>query len=260
MSKETKNNMQFCEYSDISFRAFVNSVKQADITTRKKGIIDSVLSTYEFPIKTLLCVGFNPAVMHMHDSIQVTFTQVDTRAAQWIQQMRAGTQVIDWQDLLPGQTTYDLIIAVDEFLTFAETDIDQQTNLAKLCTLCSGIMITTLRDYKNMDFKDREFSAPALIRTPTDPLIFLEHHEYDPTDHNSWSRTVYEIQNTKLIKYGKFFCRNMFFKQCAKFSIDAGARNFLVHNNIMYKSMLKKNYEHVISMRFDHNGYIQSSR
>jgi hypothetical protein len=34
----------------------------------------------------------------------------------------------------------------------------------------------------------------------------------------------------------------------------------LIHKNIMYKSLIKKNYEHVISMRFAKNGYNQSSR
>jgi len=43
----------------------------------------------------------------------------------------------------------------------------------------------------------------------------------------------------------------MFFKQLAKFSIDAGAVNFLVHKNLMYKSLIKKNYEHVVSIQFE---------
>ena len=36
----------------------------------------------------------------------------------------------------------------------------------------------------------------------------------------------------------------------AKFSIDAGANNFYVHKNLMYKSLIKKNYEHVITISF----------
>jgi hypothetical protein len=57
-----------------------------------------------------------------------------------------------------------------------------------------------------------------------------------------------------------FNCRQMFFKQCAKFSIDAGAQDFLIHKNIMYKSLIKKNYEHVISMRFAKDGRNKTSR
>ena len=151
------------------------------------------------------------------------------------------------------------MVAVDEFLTFADTEQEQQQNISKLCGLSRGVVITTLRDYKNLDFKDREFSTPALVRTENGNRVFLEHHEHDATDRNAWRRSVYQIENQILKSYVGFQCRNMFFKQCAKFSIDAGAREFLVHNNIMYKGMIKKNYEHVISMRFG-NGYKQSSR
>jgi hypothetical protein len=42
----------------------------------------------------------------------------------------------------------------------------------------------------------------------------------------------------------------MYFKQMANFSITAGARQFYVHKNLMYKSLIKKNYEHVISISF----------
>jgi len=45
----------------------------------------------------------------------------------------------------------------------------------------------------------------------------------------------------------------MYFKQLAKFSLDNGASNFIVHKNLMYKGLVKKNYEHVISITFDGN-------
>lgn len=251
--------MQFLEYSDIGFQAFSKSLKQAEIIARKKEVIDSVLVGYKSPIKSVLCIGFNPAVLALTNA-SVAFTQVSETAEQWIQANASQASVIAWDDLLMNQSKFDLVIAVDEFLTFAETEAEQQNNLTKLCGLSQGLVITTIRDYKNLDFKDREFSAPALVRTDEGSRIFLEHHEYDPTDRNSWQRTVYEIQDGQLKTYGHFLCRNMFFKQCAKFSIDAGARNFLVHNNIMYKGMIRKNYEHVISMRFEQNGHFQTGR
>jgi hypothetical protein len=65
---------------------------------------------------------------------------------------------------------------------------------------------------------------------------------------------VHEIADNKLITNGPYARRAMFFKQLAKFSADAGAVGFSVHKNLMYKSLIKKNYEHVISIRFDNNG------
>ena len=50
---------------------------------------------------------------------------------------------------------------------------------------------------------------------------------------------------------GRYNRRTLFFKQLAKISSDAGALNFVVHKNLMYKSLLKKNYEHVITIEFN---------
>jgi hypothetical protein len=52
-------------------------------------------------------------------------------------------------------------------------------------------------------------------------------------------------------KHGPFQRRTMFFKQMAKYTKDAGAVDFMVHKNLMYKSLIKKNYEHVISIKFE---------
>ena len=79
-------------------------------------------------------------------------------------------------------------------------------------------------------------------------------HDYDLQDRNSWNTTVHEIDNENLTVSGPFARRAVFFKQLAKFSADAGAVGFSVHKNLMYKSLIKKNYEHVISIRFDQNG------
>ena len=61
---------------------------------------------------------------------------------------------------------------------------------------------------------------------------------------------VYELYGNKSVVSGPFDRRSMFFKQMAKFSIDAGAKEFYVHKNLMYKSLIRKNYEHVISISF----------
>jgi hypothetical protein len=81
----------------------------------------------------------------------------------------------------------------------------------------------------------------------------LESHDWDLKDRTRWRSHLYEIDepSSTMKSYGVFERRTMFFKQLAKFSMDAGAMNFLVHKNIMYKSALKKNYEHVVSIQFD---------
>ena len=114
-------------------------------------------------------------------------------------------------------------------------------------------MISTIRDYKNQDFKDCEFSQPIMVRNSGENRLYLECHDWDLRDRTLWTSTVYEIADTgnTLAVYGRFQRRTMVFKQLAKFSMDAGAVNFLVHKNLMYKSLIRKNYEHVVSIQFE---------
>jgi hypothetical protein len=144
-------------------------------------------------------------------------------------------------------------VAMDEYFTFADSDQAQQDKISKICNLATAFVISTIRDYKNQDFKDREFSIPVLIRNNSASKVFTEFHDWNLSDRTRWNTTVYEIENPShvLLTYGKFERRTMFFKQLAKFSIDAGAVNFLVHKNLMYKSLIKKNYEHVVSIQFE---------
>ena len=146
-------------------------------------------------------------------------------------------------------------MALDEYFTFAKTDQEQKNNVEELSKLVSEYMITTCKDYKNQEFKDREFSVPALVRSKNDCHVYLEFHDADVHDRNSWKTNVYEIVGNKMNFSGPFDRRALFFKQLAKFTSDAGAEGFSVHKNLMYKSLIKKNYEHVISIRFDNNGY-----
>jgi hypothetical protein len=148
---------------------------------------------------------------------------------------------------------FQVVIAADEFFTYANSDQLQQNLVAEISNLVTDYVITTLRDYKNQDYRDREFSQPTVLRNDDNHMIFLEAHEADQTDRNAWSSKIYQIVNPDnvLTTYGAFQRRAMYFKQLAKFSFDAGATNFLVHKNLMYKSLIKRNYEHVISIKFN---------
>ena len=251
--------MDFINYSAIGFDAFCNSNKQDEIKRRKKEIIDSVISHYRVAPKSVLFVGFNPAMLAMDAKQQITVTQVTPNIVAYLQQQRSDIKFQEWHHISADQDQFDAVVAMDEFLTFAETDAEQLANLNKICAISSQLVITTLRDYKNQSFKDREFSIPSVVKGEQTDSLYLEYHDYDVQDRNAWQRSVYEITGSNLRVFANFNCRQMFFKQCAKFSIDAGASEFLIHKNIMYKSLIKKNYEHVISMRFA-NGHNQSSR
>ncbi|CAB4133437.1 hypothetical protein UFOVP257_192 [uncultured Caudovirales phage] len=246
--------MSFESYTDCLLRAFQSHPKSSDVVKRKQEILKGVAEFHNFVPDSVLYVGFNPAILaETANTISVTY--ISKEARDFLNEHGIQFTYIPPENLHKFQKYFESVVALDEYFTFANTDQDQRTRVEEICNLATEYMITTCKDYKNQEFKDREFSVPALIRTEESNDIYLEFHDHDIHDRNSWSTNVYEISDKNMNAVGPFDRRALFFKQLAKFTSDAGAVGFSVHKNLMYKSLIKKNYEHVISIRFDNNGH-----
>lgn len=242
----------FKSYANASFRAFSFSNKQQDLVAKKVEILEDVFEHHNFWPATMLFVGFNPAILNDWDC-KVFVTDIEDETLNWLKD-RANVIYIPREELSQHHKQVDCVIAVEEYFTFARTDADQRQLVDEICGLARELVITTLRDYKNQEFKDREFSSPSIIRNEQEYRIYLEFNNPDSQDRQLGHRTVFELGPNFANTSSGIVCRNMYFKQLAKFSMDAGAKEFLVHKNIMYKSLIKKNYEHVISIKFEQNG------
>lgn len=242
----------FTKYTDSVLSALMYSQRSAELITKKQEVIDGVYQFHNFVPSTVLFVGFSTAILSCGaDSIFVTFISDD--AQKYLKSQGINFTYISEIELSKYQKQFDVVIALEEFFTFSDNDVDQHNTVKTICDTAKEFVITTLRDYKNQNYKEREFSQSALIRNSNECMIFSEFHDWDIKDRTLWNSTVYEIDvTTNVMKsYGPFHRRTMYFKQLAKFSADAGASDFLVHKNLMYKSLIRKNYEHVISIRFD---------
>jgi protein-tyrosine-phosphatase len=243
--------MTFSNYTDAVLSALTFNPKFNDVVARKQEILDGVYRTENLDPQSILFVGFNPAILSTKAKT-VAVTEISDRAQEFLTKQGVKFNYIAPEQLSAYKKSFDCVVAMDEYFTFAESDQEQQDKIAKICNLATAFVISTVRDYKNQDYKDREFSTPALIRNSGDYKTFVELHDWDLKDRTRWNTMVYEIgKDSSLVTYGQFERRTMFFKQLAKFSMDAGAVNFLVHKNLMYKSLIKKNYEHVVSIQFE---------
>ena len=243
--------MNFATYTDATLSALTFNPKLHDQVARKQEILDGVYRTENLEPQSILFVGFSPAILSCQAKT-IAVTEISDRAQQFLTEQGVKFTYIVPEELSAYKKSFDCVIAMDEYFTFAESDQEQQDKIAKICNLATAFVISTVRDYKNQDYKDREFSTPVLIRNSGDYKTFVELHDWDLKDRTRWNTMVYEIgKDSSLVTYGQFERRTMFFKQLAKFSMDAGAVNFLVHKNLMYKSLLKKNYEHVVSIQFE---------
>jgi hypothetical protein len=242
--------MSFESYTDCLLRAYKTHTKPAEILKRKKEILEEIAEFHNFTPNKVLYVGFNPAML-VDTTKDIWLTHASQDARDFLAKNNIRFSYISEDKLSSYSKQFDCVIALDEYFTFAKNDNAQRLQVQEICSLAREYVITTCKDYKNQDFKDREFSIPALVRNSQSTEIFLEFHDHDNVDRNSWKTMVYQISNQSLIFSEPFARRAMFFKQLAKFSHDAGATGFNVHKNLMYKSLIKKNYEHVISIRFD---------
>lgn len=242
--------MNFAEYTNAVFSALTFNPRLEDVVARKQEILDGVYRTENLEPTTILFVGFNPAILSCR-ARTIAVTEITDVAQDFLKSRGVKFTYIDPRKLSEYRKQFQCVIAMEEYFTFATSDQDQQDKIAKICNLATAFVVSTLRDYKNQDYKDREFSQPANVRNGKNTRIFLENHDWDLQDRTRWNTMVYEIEGSSLKTYGMFDRRTMYFKQLAKFSMDAGAVNFLVHKNLMYKSLIKKNYEHVVSIQFE---------
>lgn len=244
--------MNFSNYTDAVLSALKFNPRQEDVVARKQEILDGVYRTENLDPTTVLFVGFNPAILSCKAKT-IAVTEISDTAQEFLKSRDIKYTHITNEELGDHKKEFQCVIAMEEYFTFAGSDQEQQDKISKICSLATDFVISTLRDYKNQDYKDREFSQPALVRNGAETKLFVENHDWDLKDRTLWNTMVYEIDNpTNTMKsYGAFNRRTMYFKQLAKFSMDAGAVNFLVHKNLMYKSLIKKNYEHVVSIQFE---------
>lgn len=241
----------FANYTKTLLSALLTNLKANEVVNKKLEIITSVYDFHNIAPKSTLFIGFNPAILGVTSGVSVT--GIDTDTLDYLKQRNPKIVYVDPGELDKHYKKFDSVIAFDEFFTFADSDLEQQKLIQLICSLANQIVISTVRDYKNQDFKDKEFSIPSIIKGNSLNQIFLEYHDWNHKDRSSWMTTVYEIDYPKnnLHNYGPFNRRTMYFKQLAKFSADAGSTHFQVHKNLMYKSLIKKNYEHVISIIFE---------
>ena len=245
--------LDFATISDVNLLAFKNNSRSQDVIEKKQEILDSIAQFYNLTPSNVLFVGFSSFAMAKFPK-EIAITCISDDVKEYLTAQKVKFKYIPEIELINYRKKFDVVVVVDEYFTYADSDQTQKDLVGQICNLATDYVITTLRDYKNQDYKDREFSQPSIIRNAEDSsTIFLESHNWSQKDRNSWNSTIYAIDQQKrtMETYGDFARRTMYFKQLANFSTVAGAQDFTVHKNLMYKGLIKKNYEHVITITFN---------
>jgi len=244
--------LDFIQVGDANLLAFKHNSRRLDAVAKKQEILDSIGLYHNMIPNRVLCVGFSSFLFARYQQ-PVSVIDISSEAQAYLTDQGIQFNYIAREDLDRYYKKFDAVIAVDEYFTYADSDQDQRDQVEKICNLAQEYVITTLRDYKNQDYRDREFSQPSLIRDTDDSIIFLESHQWDLRDRSKWNSVIYAIGQSRnsLETFGLFNRRTMYFKQLANFSATSGAVGFSVHKDLMYKGLTKRNYEHVITVKFD---------
>ena len=239
----------FAGYTECSVNAIKFNPKSQEVVDRKQEILRAIAQHHSSNPISVLFYGFSPMMLGAGYK-QLAVTHITPEIKKFLDARAVKYTYVAEEDLGNYRKSFDWVVATDEYFTFASSEEEQQANIQLACNLAKSIVVTTLRDYKNQDFRDREFSQPLAVHDRDDTKLYLEYHHHDFNDKNTWDTTVYEMHGQDTATYGPYNRRSMYFKQMANFSITAGAKQFYVHKNLMYKSLIKKNYEHVISISF----------
>ena len=152
-------------------------------------------------------------------------------------------------------TQVDTLFAIDEFLTYTDSENHQIDLIKRLCIAAKKRLIVTIRDYKN-DVYRGDFDKPYYqIDTEAKELIVNEKTEWNKADKQAWGHTTYvthcAFDESEVVKTSTTNRRALYFKQLAKFCYDAGCRDFQVVKGDSYKPLFKKHLESVVIVDFN---------
>ena len=153
-------------------------------------------------------------------------------------------------DFVAQGRKFDWVIASDEWITYADSEEEQQQMISLISKITRKGFFTTLKDYKNMYANQRYFEEPFVLRSDKGDAIVVRQREWDNSDRQSWTSKNYIIHNEELYLCNPWRRRTMYFKQMAKFCSDVGSKNFSVEKSNMYKPPFSKTFEYVIFVDF----------
>jgi hypothetical protein len=209
----------------------------------KADIFIKLIRSLDASAETILLASFNPIALHLAKVYDVTVV--------------CSTDLSDIFDMSNikivsdlTQQKYDIVLAVDEYLTYGDSETSQRDLLDKIAAITDGWLITTLQDYKNFA-PHKKNQIDAIGVNGDHNYIMLENSLADRLDKQVWNHYWCCIRDhVEITTIGPTKRRTMYFKQLAKYSSDAGSKQYVIQKNLLYKGFFSRNFEHIITVNF----------
>lgn len=153
--------------------------------------------------------------------------------------------------LLPESNSnkkYDTILALDETMCRFSSEAAQKQAIVSLLNSLSpgGLMLVSLRDYRNGNFHRRPLGDTVLNEIDGEEFITVEINQHNAVDKQCWTQKMYFIKNHKeleTINCGER--RTLYFKQLAKYSSDVENAKFGIYKENFWRGTWRRTPEHI---------------
>lgn len=153
-------------------------------------------------------------------------------------------------DFVAQEEQFDVVIAADDFMTYFETEEEQQIACRQLVKLAKKLVILTCRDYKNLPVYHRQFDEPLVFSYIEDKdVIMFQRRKWSRYEKQTWQNYMYAITDERTDILGPTTRRTIYFKQLAKYMHDCEISSFYIEKNLLYKPLFAKHYEHIICIK-----------
>lgn len=218
----------------------VDISKWLDIAQAKFEIIDKLFINIGVKPNRILFPTFNPLVLLLEQHYDCVVVADQSLKYSW--QSKS-----EFVDTLAEVGTVDVCLALDEYFTYADSENAQRELLDQIKKILSGYLITTLQDYKNSAPHKRSQADVS----SSNNVIIVEENILDRNNKQNWENYIYFIENhSDLTVLGPTPRRTMYFKQLAKYCSDLQGTQYVIQKNLLYRGFYKRNYEHIITVRF----------
>lgn len=143
---------------------------------------------------------------------------------------------------------YDTILGLDETMCRFSSENAQKQAINNLLAYLSpkGMMLISLRDYRNGNFHRRPLGDTVLNEIDGEEYVTVEVNSHNNPDKQAWNQKMYFIQNhqdLQVIQCGDR--RTLYFKQLAKYSSDFGGTRFGIFKEIFWRGTWRRTPEHL---------------
>lgn len=143
---------------------------------------------------------------------------------------------------------YDTILALDETLCRFSTETAQKQAITNLLNMLvpGGLMLVSLRDYRNGNFHRRPLGDTVLTEIDGEEYITVEVNHHQQHDKQAWEQRMYFVKNH--VDFQTIDCgprRTLYFKQLAKYSSSFENTKFGIFKEIFWRGTWRRTPEHI---------------